>query len=480
MSEAKARVLIVDDTPANLTLLSELLIERGYEVVVATNGKRALALAEAQHPDVVMLDITMPEMSGYEVCRILKKRESTRAIPVIFLSSLDEVGDKVSAFRAGGVDYVTKPFQVEEVMARLESQLRIARLTRELDAKRAELERQNAELTTKNAELLQERHRNELVFSALSDMLPGQLLDGKYLLEEKIGAGGFGSVFRGKHVQLDRAVAVKVFRPSQGNDTPAGLERFRAEGATACRLDHPNVVNVLDTGISETGIAYLVMELLEGRSLADELAATGAMPVARCIEIAIPICRALAEARQKNVVHRDIKPSNVFLHRGRAGEIVKVVDFGIAKLVGEAPEERAHDVTWSGMIVGSPTYMSPERLLGSPYDHRADVYSVGVMLYQMLSGRLPFESLGTGYAPLALRYLVEDPPPLRELAPELPRGLDSVVMTAMARKADARPSADELAIALAAFARSDAVARSTEPSAPPSAPTVVHGTGRGA
>ncbi len=453
MPETKARVLIVDDTPANLTLLSELLIERGFEVVVATNGRRALTLAEQQRPDVIMLDITMPEMSGYEVCRILKARESTRAIPVIFLSSHDEVADKVTAFRAGGVDYVTKPFQVEEVMARLESQLQIARLRTELEEKQRDLERQNVELANRNADLLLAHRRSDLVFSALSDLLPGQVLDGKYLIEDKIGAGGFGSVFRGKHVQLDRAVAVKVFRPSAGNDTAAGLERFRAEGATACRLDHPNVVNVLDTGISETGIAYLVMELLEGHTLAEELTLHGAMSVDRCIAIVIPVCRALTEAASKNVVHRDIKPSNVFLHRGRDGEIVKVVDFGIAKLLGEAPDANSEELTRSGMFVGSPTYMSPERLLGSDYDHRSDVYSVGVMLYQLLSGRLPFEARGTGYAPLALRYLVEDPPALRDLAPTMPAGLESVVMTAMARRPEARMSADELATLLATFAR---------------------------
>src|SRR5580704_15593037 len=112
---AKPRVLIVDDTPANLTLLSDLLLQRGYDVAVATNGLRALALAEVKPPDVIMLDVTMPELDGFEACRALKANEVTRAIPVLFLSALDDVGDKVAAFRAGGVDYVTKQFQVEEV-----------------------------------------------------------------------------------------------------------------------------------------------------------------------------------------------------------------------------------------------------------------------------------------------------------------------------------------------------------------------------
>jgi CheY-like chemotaxis protein len=460
----KPRVLIVDDTPANLTLLSDLLLECGYEVAVATNGPRALALAEAKMPDLIMLDVTMPEMSGYNVCRALKDNARTRAIPVLFLSALDDVFDKVAAFHAGAVDYITKPFQVEEVIARLETQLKLARLTRELEAR-------NAELARRNEELVKARHRSDLVFSALAELLPGQVLDGKYRVDACIGAGGFGSVFRGTHLQLGRDVAVKVFRPSPGNDTPLGLARFRAEGAAACRVDHPNVVAVLDSGISETGIAYLVMELLVGHSLAVELEQKRVLPASRALEIAIPVCRALAAAHDAGVVHRDIKPSNVFLHAGRGSDVVKVVDFGIAKLLGEAPEEPHQDATMGGTIVGSPSYMSPERLLGEPYDQRCDVYSVGVMLYQMLSGELPLESSATR-VPLGIRRMFEEPRPLRELVPTLPAGLESVVVKALARSPEQRPSAEELAFALGAFDASGAAAPSYFPAnAPPSAPT---------
>jgi len=292
-------------------------------------------------------------------------------------------------------------------------------------------------------------------------------------VDKCIGAGGFGTVFRGTHLQLARDVAVKVFRPSPGNDTPLGLARFRAEGAAACRVDHPNVVAVLDSGISDTGIAYLVMELLIGHTLADELDQREVLPAARAIEIAIPVCRALAEAASRNVVHRDIKPSNVFLHRVRGIEIVKVVDFGIAKLLGEAPDEPPpSEVTMNGAIVGSPTYMSPERLLGDEYDQRSDIYSVGVMLYEMLSGRLPIESSSTSRVPMGLRHMLEEPPSLRDLVPTLPAGLESVVMTAMARKAEQRPSAAELAYALGTFASTESVPPSYIPSnAPSSAPT---------
>jgi DNA-binding response OmpR family regulator len=478
-SKQIATVLIVDDTPANLTLLSGMLLERGYVVKVATHGKRALAIAAASRPDLVMLDITMPEMDGYEVCRELKARPETRDVPVLFLSALDEVGDKLQAFRSGGVDYVTKPFQVEEVLARVETQVRLSRLQRALERRELELERQNAELARRNAELLAAQKRTDLVFATLADVLPGRTLDGKYLLERRIGEGGFGAVFKGKHVGLGRDVAVKVFKPSRGNDSAQGLERFRREGASACRLDHPNVVQVLDSAISDEGIAYLVMELLEGRSLSDELKACGMLPVRRALDIAIPVCEVLAAAAGRGMVHRDIKPANVFLHRGHEGEIVKVVDFGIAKLLGESPDGMSDEVTRSGVIVGSPTYMAPERMLSGEYDDRADVYSLGVVLYQMITGHLPFEDAGRNFTALALRSVSEDPPSPRTWVPDLPRTVESQVLTAMDKRVDSRPRADQLAIALRLLRASldqdlagDAAARDGTPN---SAPTFKEG-----
>jgi CheY-like chemotaxis protein len=446
----RGRVLIVDDTPANLALLAEMLINRGYDVSVATNGQRALALVDAAPPDLIMLDVAMPDMDGYEVCRRLQAHPSTAWIPIIFLSAHDEAADKIAGFKAGGRDYVTKPFHVEEVMARVETQLTIARLTNELT-------RRNEELARRNEELLASQRRTAMVFAAFSDLLPGQVLDGKYVLGEKIGAGGFGTVFRAKHIDLERAVAVKVFRPAPGNDTLVGLARFRAEGVRACRLEHPNIVAVLDSGTTtDGGIAYLVMELLEGRSLAEEMAQCGSMTVARCLEIAVPVCRALAEAASRQMVHRDIKPSNVFLHHGRDGEVVKLVDFGIAKLFGE-PDVPGEDLTVSGGIVGSPAYMSPERLLGDAYDDRSDVYSVGVMIYQMLSGRMPFEQK-SGYHATAVRSLVDEPVPLAERVADLPSGLEVIIMSAIARDARRRPTAASLETALLAFASRSAPA----------------------
>jgi serine/threonine protein kinase len=382
----------------------------------------------------------------------------------------------LQAFRAGGVDYVTKPFQVEEVLARVETQVRLSRLQRALERRERELEMQNGELARRNAELVQAQRRTDLVFSTLAEVLPGHVLDGKYRLEGRIGKGGFGAVFRATHLSLGREVAVKVFRPSRGNDSPAGLERFRREGATACRLDHPNVVQVLDSAITDEGIAYLVMELLEGRPLSEEIVELAPLPPRRALDIAIPVCEVLAEAAARGMIHRDIKPANVFLHRGREGEIIKVVDFGIAKLVGEDPEAISEEVTRSGVVVGSPPYMAPERMLGGEYDDRADVYSLGVLLYQMLTRHLPFEDSGRSFTALALRAITDDPPLLSAFVPEIPRALESQVLAAMDKRHEARPRAAELAIALrmlrASLDRTPAPDTLSREQVPNSAPTV--------
>ncbi|OYT70903.1 MAG: hypothetical protein CFK52_09775 [Chloracidobacterium sp. CP2_5A] len=304
-----------------------------------------------------------------------------------------------------------------------------------------ELSQRNRELEARNAELLASQRRADRMFSALADALPGTTLDDKYRLDEKIGAGGFGAVFKGAHLALGHAIAVKVFKPVAGNDSADALERFRREGVAVSRLDHPNIVRVLDSGLSQDGIAYLVMELLAGHPLSHEM--RGRVRLRRAIGILIPVCRALAEAHRRGIIHRDIKPDNVFLHQTARGEIVKVVDFGIAKLIGaETGDDR---LTATGTVIGTPTYIAPERAAGQPYDGKSDVYSVGVMAYEMLAGRLPF--LATEGNPFAvmLAHLNSAPPPLPQVAPQIPRDLASLVMQALSKKPAERPSADELA-----------------------------------
>ena len=315
----------------------------------------------------------------------------------------------------------------------------------------AELERKNSELMMKNQLLAESRaatlrsaRRSEQMFSALSETLPGHILDEKYRIDDKIGSGGFGTVYRGEHILLHHPVAIKVFRPALGQEGADSMERFRTEGISACRVNHPNAVTVLDFDVSAGSLAYLVMELLHGHSLAQQLRVGGSLSQVRAAEIACSVCDALAQAHGAGIVHRDIKPSNVFLHGTNGERVVKVIDFGIAKLTDESQAPGAESTTQSGMFLGTPAYMAPERVFNQPYDGRADVYSVGVMIYEMIAGRLPFETTGGGHLSLMRMHAVEKPFPLREIVPDAHPRLEVAVTSAMRKEPEERPTAVQL------------------------------------
>ncbi len=436
-----AKVVVVDDSPVNRALLGEMLEGAGYQVSTASNGTDALTLVAQSSPDLMLLDIQMPEMSGYEVCRRLKASPRFGELPVIFISALDDVFDKVQAFEAGGIDYIGKPFEPAEVLARVGTQVKVSRLQREL-------RQRNAELQRRNEQLIATQQKTERVFSALSEALPGTVLDDTYRLETRIGEGGYGAVYRALHVPLRRPVAVKVLRPVSVSRADVELARFRREGMAACRVAHPNAVEVLDFRISNSGIAYLVMELLEGRTLGSLLREEPVQPVRRCSAILAPVCEVLAAAHAGGLVHRDIKPDNIFLHRGPSGEVVKLVDFGIARLMSAHEEQDSPElgeVTVKGSIIGTPLYMAPERFLGSESDERSDVYSVGMLLYLMLTGQPPFpidESLSAGK--IGRLHLTATPRAPQELQPDVPPAVAALAIQALEKEPARRPSAKEL------------------------------------
>jgi serine/threonine protein kinase len=261
-----------------------------------------------------------------------------------------------------------------------------------------------------------------------------------------IGGGSFGTVYLAQHLELDRPVAVKVLSTSAGTD-PEALARFRREGASACRVKHPNAVQVLDLGVNEGGVAYLVMELLQGRSLDALLEEVELLTPRRCTEILEPICRALAVAHDAGVVHRDIKPSNIFLHQTEKGETPKILDFGIAKIAGAAA--LGQNLTIDGSLLGTPAYMAPERFRRGPYGTKSDIYSVGTVLYEMLSGRLPFVPSSPDPLALVAMQVEDEPPPLRARGPDISPALEALVQTTLDKDPAARPSAELLARRLA-------------------------------
>ncbi len=324
------------------------------------------------------------------------------------------------------------------------------RQNEELGTKNRALQEKNEALIRAHEALLQAKQRQESIFSALTEALPGTVLDNKYRLEKKIGTGGYGAVFEATHLGLNRPLAVKVLQPRSGLITPNDLERFRREGISACRITHPNAVAVSDFGISTSGIAYLAMELLQGHTLSDELKEFGRLSAQRSVEILIPVCQALAEAHSAGLVHRDIKPDNIFLHKTPTEEIVKVLDFGLAKLMGEEHRADLSDIT-QGVIVGTPLYMPPERLSNLPYDGRADIYSLGVLWFEMLTGRVPFIIRKGNLGALVTAHMLQPPPPLRSIVPEISESLENLVLRTLKKIPNERPTAKELAEAMTLF-----------------------------
>jgi serine/threonine protein kinase len=362
----------------------------------------------------------MPRTTGLELLGSLRQRHSPAELPVIMMSAKGQSTDVVSALSQGANDYVTKPLDLPIVLARVRAQLR---------TKEASSPRERADST------------------AVERIRPGALLDGRFLLEERLGTGSFGVVFRARDEQRQVPVAVKVLKSALA-DSQEALERLRRESRAARELHHPNAVEVHELRVTPDGAAFLVMEYLEGHGLDAELRERRLLTPQRTAQVVLPVCELLAAAHAQGMVHRDIKPANVYLQHTPDGERVKVLDFGLAKPMGASILER--NLTLAGSILGSPAYMAPERLRNQPYDGRADVYSVGVMLYEMLTGRLPFVSADGDPLAVVTMHLTEAPRPPRALRPELPELVDAVVMQALVKDPTERPQASVLGRRLAA------------------------------
>ena len=296
-----------------------------------------------------------------------------------------------------------------------------------------------------------------------------KVLDGKYRIERRLGSGGMGSVYEARHVALDRRVAVKVLHAEYASQ-PAVLKRFENEAKAAGRLQHPNLVAVIDFGWTEGRTPYIVMEHLPGRDCARLLAAKGPLPAAQAADIAFQACLGLAIAHRAGIVHRDIKPENLFVTAaGDGNDWVKVLDFGIAKLRTAS----ATSVTAAGSTIGTYYYMSPEQVRDSAkVDARTDVWAMGVVLYELLSGRKPF--VGDEVLEVVYKVVHSEPVSLRTVRPDLPSGLIDIVDRAMKKAPEHRtPSIEQLGQELAVFAGRSSFAPSAANSVVNAAPKAI-------
>ena len=284
---------------------------------------------------------------------------------------------------------------------------------------------------------------------ATTDQLLNTLFDRRYRIMRKLGSGGMANVYLAEDQELGRRVALKLLNDRHAADDQF-VERFRREAQSAAGLNHPNIVSIFDRGRAE-GTYYIAMEYLDGRTLKELLVRNGPTPIPIAIDYARQILGALSFAHRNGIIHRDIKPHNIVV--GGDGRL-KVTDFGIAR-------SGASQMTEAGSIVGTAQYLSPEQARGAPVDPRSDLYSLGIVLYEMLTGNVPF----TGDTPveIAMKHLSQIPEPPSKLRPEVPHDLDAVVMRALAKEPDQRyGSTEEMDADLARVARGVAVAPETE------------------
>lgn len=271
------------------------------------------------------------------------------------------------------------------------------------------------------------------------DPFVGRTLDEKYSVEERLGAGGMGAVYRARHLQMDRPVAIKVLHQRLVKDEAARI-RFQIEARAAVLLRHTNAVTVTDFGQTSEGCVYIVMELLEGRTLREILSREAPIETARAISLMLQTCGAVAAAHEAGIIHRDLKPSNILVTQSLdQPAVVKVLDFGIAKLAADKfDDEDASTLVQTSSVIGTPRYMSPDQHSGAELTAAADVYSLGVILYEMLTGMAPFTA--STPAEIAQKHANDAPHSPREIVASIPQDVERVVMRALEKRPGDRPA----------------------------------------
>ncbi len=486
-----ALILVVDDNEDNRAILQRRLERQGYAVECAENGQRALAQIRQRSFDLVLLDIMMPEVDGYEVLAQMKSAPATRDIPVIMISALDDLGSIVRCIERGAEDYLPKPFDPVLLRARISASLEkkrlrdgeveylrqvrsvieaataveagtyepgslgsiarrndeLGRLARVFDAMagqvRAREERLHKQVHALKRAIEEAAHKpREREAHTEAELEVGQVFADRYEILTVVDGGGMGMVYKARDRELEEDMAIKTLHSDLLRGDSSLVDRFKAEIRLTRRLSHPSIVRTHDFGESD-GVYYLTMEYIEGVTARKLIDTRGTLGVPSTLAIATQLAKSLAVAHEGGVIHRDIKPQNLLLDK--EGEL-KVLDFGVARLV-----EHTSQRTEVGMVVGTPAYMAPEQLLEETTDERSDLYSVGVVMYECLTGRLPFE--GKSAVSLIAKLLKEEPIPPAKLNDEVPPELSVLILRLLSKEPEGRPgSAAELSELLAQFA----------------------------
>ena len=472
-----AHILVVDDQEDNRSVLERRLRRQGHTVESASGGRSALELLGRQRFDLVLLDVMMPDLDGLAVLEKMKADPATRDLPVIMISALDDVASVVRCIERGAEDHLPKPFDPVLLRARISACLEkkrlrdveleylrevgrviqaatqveagsyengalaqvaqrgdeLGRLARVFDAManqvRAREDRLKEQVAALRREIGEARQTSKPTAPRGTLSLPtGELFAGRFEVLDEIGSGGMGMVYRALDRELGDQVAIKTLRPELLQDTSL-VERFKSEIRLARTISSKHVVRTHDIG-ERDGVYYLTMEYVEGITVRELLDTRGRLGTAPTLAIASQLAQSLVAAHEQGVIHRDIKPQNLLLD---ASGVLKVMDFGVARLAGGSA-----NLTEVGMLVGTPSYMAPEQMLGESFDHRIDLYATGVVLFECLVGKLPFEA--NSAVALIARVLRDAPPAPAAHDPEIPQAFSDLVVRLLAKDPAQRPA----------------------------------------
>ncbi len=475
IAPATERILIVDDSPDILKLLGRMLTRMGYAVTPAVNGREALAAAAESPVDLVITDIDMPEMDGLALLEAIKASDALRHVPVIMVSGASDVARVARSLELGADDHISKPFQQPLLEARVRSSLyrkrlrdaelehlrrvaqitaaaeavdrnayvpgalaglaqggdRLAHLARVFDRMVLHMRSREDRLRARLRQLSEEMsgvapsRPSAAVESAESPYATGHVLAGRYEIVAEVGRGGMGVVYQAIDRELREDVAIKIVRSDLVRADTTLVDRLKSEIRLARKLTHPNVLRAFDLGEVD-GTYYITMEYVRGVTLLEMLDQRGALSPDATVALGVQLADALAVAHAAQIIHRDIKPANLLVE---AHGTLKVMDFGLAKVVAS---EGGH--TQRGVAVGTPHYMAPEQLMGGDLDARADLFAVGVVLYECLTGRTPFDSS----SPVALVAQMIDGDYPRLTDPDVPPRLAALIGTLLQMQPDDR------------------------------------------
>jgi eukaryotic-like serine/threonine-protein kinase len=427
------RILVIEDEAALRQNIVETLQYEGFVIIEAENGLVGVQLALQYIPDLIVCDVMMPELDGYDVLRKLQSDAKTAIIPFIFLTALADRQYVRYGMTLGADDYLTKPFTPDELLDTVQT-----RLAKHVTA----INTYSNFVSTAPV----------LDIASSSQSLIGATING-YQIWEKIGEGGSGAVYKAYQPSIGREVAIKVLRQKYAGSIEF-IHRFQTEAELVARLEHPHIIPLYDYWHDTNGV-YIVMRWLRGGSLQNALEQDGKWNVARIRHLLDQVCDALSVAHSVGIIHRDLKPDNILLdERGNA----YLTDFGLAKNLFSGTSdvrpgqnlsellEAQNDffkqqptstlyITDSEQLAGTPAYLSPEQIRFETLSVQSDIYSLGITLYEMLCGNHPF--IGT-LGEVILQHLHQDLPSIHEYCPDLPKAIDDVIHRATAKDWRAR------------------------------------------